>query len=190
LPLGLTSAVILGSESCGTHDHILLSQTRDSPNMEGQVPILYHQELGGPIITPGTAFPFRRLLRLAGLRWRYSTPPPHGVLIVAKSKLLYDWRFITNQFVLASVLFRLNTCGHSFYVTSSLTRRCVCLLWIRFLYCCVLIDCFRDLFTAQLRSNARGADPQRTPLATPLLLLRDITTYVTRSYAPCLWAIT
>jgi hypothetical protein len=24
-------------------------------------------------------FPFRRLLRLAGLRWRYSTPPPHGI---------------------------------------------------------------------------------------------------------------
>jgi hypothetical protein len=23
-------------------------------------------------------FPFRRLLRLAGLPWRYSTPPPHG----------------------------------------------------------------------------------------------------------------
>jgi hypothetical protein len=23
-------------------------------------------------------FPFRRLLRLAGLRWRYSNPPPHG----------------------------------------------------------------------------------------------------------------
>jgi hypothetical protein len=23
-------------------------------------------------------FPFRRLLRLAGSRWRYSTPPPHG----------------------------------------------------------------------------------------------------------------
>jgi hypothetical protein len=23
-------------------------------------------------------FPFRRLLRLAGLLWRYSTPPPHG----------------------------------------------------------------------------------------------------------------
>jgi hypothetical protein len=23
-------------------------------------------------------FPFRRLLRLAGLRWRCSTPPPHG----------------------------------------------------------------------------------------------------------------
>jgi hypothetical protein len=26
-------------------------------------------------------FPFRRLLRLAGSRWRYSTPPPHGFFI-------------------------------------------------------------------------------------------------------------
>jgi hypothetical protein len=37
--LALASAVILGSESRGTHDHILLSQIRDSPNMEGQVPV-------------------------------------------------------------------------------------------------------------------------------------------------------
>jgi hypothetical protein len=36
----------------GTRDHILLSQILD--------------------------FPFRRLLRLAGSRWRYSIPPPHG----------------------------------------------------------------------------------------------------------------
>jgi hypothetical protein len=28
-------------------------------------------------------FPFRRLLRLAGLRWRYSTPPPHGSWLCA-----------------------------------------------------------------------------------------------------------
>jgi hypothetical protein len=48
LLLGLASAVILRSESRGTCDHILLSQIRD--------------------------FPFRRLLRLAGLRWKYSTP--------------------------------------------------------------------------------------------------------------------
>jgi hypothetical protein len=32
------SAVILMSESRGTHDHILLSQIRDSPSLEGQVP--------------------------------------------------------------------------------------------------------------------------------------------------------
>jgi hypothetical protein len=51
LLLALASAVILGSDSLGTRDHILLSQIRD--------------------------FSFRRLLRLEGSRWRYSTPPPH-----------------------------------------------------------------------------------------------------------------
>jgi hypothetical protein len=37
--LVLASAVILWSESRGTHDRILLSQTLDSPNLEGQVPV-------------------------------------------------------------------------------------------------------------------------------------------------------
>jgi hypothetical protein len=56
LMLVLASAVILGSESRETRDHILLSQIRDSPNLEGQVPIflsprnrvaqLYPQALG------------------------------------------------------------------------------------------------------------------------------------------------
>jgi hypothetical protein len=49
--LVLASVVFLGSEFIGTPDQILLSQIWD--------------------------FPFRRLLRLAGSRWRYSTPPPH-----------------------------------------------------------------------------------------------------------------
>jgi hypothetical protein len=35
--LVLASAVILGSESRGTRDYILLSEIRDSPNLEGQV---------------------------------------------------------------------------------------------------------------------------------------------------------
>jgi hypothetical protein len=49
--LVLASTVILGSESCGTHDHILLSQIRDSPNLEGQVPIyIYPQALGSIFI--------------------------------------------------------------------------------------------------------------------------------------------
>jgi hypothetical protein len=52
--LALASEVFPWSESFGTRDHILLSQIWD--------------------------FPFRRLLRLAGSRWRYSTPPPHGSL--------------------------------------------------------------------------------------------------------------
>jgi hypothetical protein len=53
LLLALASAVFLGFESSKTRDNILLSQIRD--------------------------FLFRRLLRLAGSRWRYSTPPPDGV---------------------------------------------------------------------------------------------------------------
>jgi hypothetical protein len=52
LQLALARAVIFWSESRRTGGHILLSQFRD--------------------------FPFRRLLRLTGSRWRYSTPPPHG----------------------------------------------------------------------------------------------------------------
>jgi hypothetical protein len=37
---GLASAVILGSECRGTHDHNLLSQFQDSLNLKGQVPVL------------------------------------------------------------------------------------------------------------------------------------------------------
>jgi hypothetical protein len=36
---GLDSAVILGSESRETHDNILRSPIRASPNLEGQVPV-------------------------------------------------------------------------------------------------------------------------------------------------------
>jgi hypothetical protein len=50
MQLALASAVFLRSESLGTRGHILLSQIWD--------------------------FPFSRFLRLAGSRWRYSTPPP------------------------------------------------------------------------------------------------------------------
>jgi hypothetical protein len=52
MPLAFASAVFLGSEPLWTRDHILLSKIRN--------------------------FPFRRLLRLAGSRWRYSNPRPHG----------------------------------------------------------------------------------------------------------------
>jgi hypothetical protein len=44
--------------------------------------IFIHQEQGGPVTPPGTGFPFRRLLRLAGLRWRHSKPPPHGYRVI------------------------------------------------------------------------------------------------------------
>jgi hypothetical protein len=67
LLLVLASAVILRSESRETHDPILLSQLRDSPNLYGQVPLFISpQEQGGAVIP----------LRLAGLRWRDSTRLP------------------------------------------------------------------------------------------------------------------
>jgi hypothetical protein len=56
----LASALLFMSESRGTHDHILLFQTRDSPKLEGQVPVflspkngvaqLYSQALGSLFI--------------------------------------------------------------------------------------------------------------------------------------------
>jgi hypothetical protein len=42
---------------------------------------LYPPGTGWPSYTPGIGFPFCRLLRLAGLRWRYSNPPPHGSIV-------------------------------------------------------------------------------------------------------------
>jgi hypothetical protein len=61
LLLALARAVIFGSGSHGTRDHILLSQVRD--------------------------IPFRRLLRLAVLRSRYSTPPPYGTNLTVRVRV-------------------------------------------------------------------------------------------------------
>jgi hypothetical protein len=83
---GFASAVTLRFESRGTHDHILLSQIRDSYKPGGPGPRMYiPQEQGGPIILPGTGFHFLRLLRLAGRRWKCSTPPPHGIAPTSSS---------------------------------------------------------------------------------------------------------
>jgi hypothetical protein len=54
---------------------------------------------------------------------------------ILESDLLYCWRFTANRFVLAisplrlttsNFIFLLNTCGHSAYVASTLTREWVC----------------------------------------------------------------
>jgi hypothetical protein len=42
LLLVLASGVILRFDSHGTHDHILLSQIRDSPNLKSQVPVFIY----------------------------------------------------------------------------------------------------------------------------------------------------
>jgi hypothetical protein len=58
--LALVNVVIFGYVFRGTRDHILLSLNRN--------------------------FNFCLLLRLAGLRWRYSIPPPGGFWSASKSK--------------------------------------------------------------------------------------------------------
>jgi hypothetical protein len=75
--LGLARAVTLVSKSCRTHDHILLSDFRLHQQEELGPRIYIPQEQGSPVISTGTGLPFRRLLRLTGLRWRYSKPPSH-----------------------------------------------------------------------------------------------------------------
>jgi hypothetical protein len=80
LLLALASAVILRSESHVTHGHILLCQIRDFPNLEGQVPVSISPRNRVPWLYPqAQGSVFVALLRLAGLRWRYWTPPAHGV---------------------------------------------------------------------------------------------------------------
>jgi hypothetical protein len=131
--LALANAVTLGSESRGTHGHILLSPIRNSSNVEDQVPVLTSlQEHGTPVITPYTGFPFRRLRWHAGLRWRYSNPLPHGLPTSTRISIRVTLRMVVyRQSVRLGAkpldthdqwFFQLNPCGHSPYATSSLTR--------------------------------------------------------------------
>jgi hypothetical protein len=69
--------------------HFTVSDSRLPQPGEPGPGIYIRQEQGRPLLAPGTGFPFRRLLLLAGLRWRYSTPPPHPFWL--DWFLIYDW---------------------------------------------------------------------------------------------------
>jgi hypothetical protein len=85
LLLCLARVVALGAKSHRTLDHILHSHLRLS-QLGGSGPCIYiPQEQGDPVIPPGTGFPLRRLLRLAGLRWRYSNQPPPLICLAYKT---------------------------------------------------------------------------------------------------------
>jgi hypothetical protein len=60
--------------------HFTVSDTRLPQPAGPDLRIYITQEQGGQVIPPGTGFTFRRLLRLAGLRWKYLTPLPYGIL--------------------------------------------------------------------------------------------------------------
>jgi hypothetical protein len=58
----LASAVILGSQTRGTHAHILLPQIRDSPTWKARTPCLHPLETGWPNYAPRGWVRFRRPL--------------------------------------------------------------------------------------------------------------------------------
>jgi hypothetical protein len=80
------------------------SKIRDSPNLEGLVPVftpprnrvarLYPQALGSLFVASYDSQGYG-----GGIRTRLHQS-------TCKSELLYDWRFIANQFVLASSLLK------------------------------------------------------------------------------------
>jgi hypothetical protein len=131
-------AVFLGSEFRGTRGHISLSQIRDPPTWRVRSPYLYPPRAGWPRYTPRYWVPFRRFLRLAGLRWRYSNQPPHGGTTPVRVRVRVTLRlaFYRQSVRLGAdplethgqnfIFSQLNTCGHSPYITYSLTRGWVC----------------------------------------------------------------
>jgi hypothetical protein len=82
LLLALASAVILRSESYGTHDHILLSQIRDSPDLKDQVPVFISPRKRVALLYPqALGFLFISSYDSQGYGGGYSTPPPHGIKV-------------------------------------------------------------------------------------------------------------
>jgi hypothetical protein len=100
LLLALAIAVILRSDSYGTHDHVLLSQIRDSPNLEGKVPVFISPRNRVAKLYPQT---------LGSLSVAFITHRAKVEVEGSKSKLLYNWRFTANQFVLEPGPLRLTT---------------------------------------------------------------------------------
>jgi hypothetical protein len=88
------SSVILGYEFRGTRDHILLSQIRDSPNLEGQVPVFISPRNRVPQLYP-QALGF---LFFASYDWQgYGRGIRTRLLLLAsksKSKPHCDWRSV------------------------------------------------------------------------------------------------
>jgi hypothetical protein len=76
LLLGLARAVTLGSKSHRTHDEILLSHLR-LPQLQGPGSHIYiPQEQSGPVIPPGTGFPYVTSYDSQGYGGGIINPPP------------------------------------------------------------------------------------------------------------------
>jgi hypothetical protein len=93
LLLALTSAVILRSEFPGTHDHILLSQTRDSATWRARSPELYPPGTGWPSYTPRHWVPFSSpptTRRARGEVFEPASKRCSSILLSCFRSMLYD----------------------------------------------------------------------------------------------------
>jgi hypothetical protein len=107
-----------------SHSQVRVPKIRGSPQPGGPGSCIYiAQEQESLTIIPGTGFPFRRLLRLAGLRWRYSNPPPHG-LSLKPQFLLYNIQKFSSYLTRNA----LRLC-HKDQPVNAVWRNSRCLLW-------------------------------------------------------------
>jgi hypothetical protein len=76
-------------------------------------PYLYPPGTGWPGYTPGIGYPFRRLLRFAGIRWRYWTPPPYKLWIPLSSQnyIATDDQSLSDQIFITVPQLRSCLCG-------------------------------------------------------------------------------
>jgi hypothetical protein len=121
LLLAIASAVILESKSHGTHDRVLVSQIRDSINLEARPPYLHPPGTWYPSYNPRHWVLFRRLLQLFE---HASTPGSHWLQLEVKVIL----RLTDSQSVSQSVLVSSPTWGSWPYIYYCLTVM-VFLLW-------------------------------------------------------------
>jgi hypothetical protein len=78
LPLVLASAVILRSKSLGLMIIFYCRRSETLPTCRARSPYLYPPGTWCPSYISRYRVPFRRLVLLAGLWWRYSKPPPRA----------------------------------------------------------------------------------------------------------------
>jgi hypothetical protein len=72
--------------------------------LDDQVPVLTSPSGRAAQLHPQTlGSPFRRLLCLAGLRWRYSNPPPHGRFVASRHIKMSASKFIYKLLLLLHV---------------------------------------------------------------------------------------
>jgi hypothetical protein len=87
----ICSVITQWSKSRRTRNHTLLPHLRLPQPGEPGSHIYIPQEQGGAVIPLGIGFPLHHLLRLAGLRWRYSKPPTYVLNFIFFLRQLFTY---------------------------------------------------------------------------------------------------